>query len=260
VNTDISELKDFLEEKVNKYNTENFIEADPISVPHMFTLKEDIEIAGFLSATIAWGNRKMIVKNAHRLVNIMGGAPFDFIMSHNESQLDRFDGFVHRTFNDIDARYFIKALKHIYTNYKSPEEIFNNFTSEETIKASIHRFNIAFFEIQHPQRTRKHIADPLKGSAAKKINMFLRWMVRKDEQGVDFGIWKTIKPAQLYIPLDVHVGNIARLLQLLNRKPNDWQATEELTQRLREFDADDPVKYDYALFGLGIFEKFGANN
>lgn len=249
------ELKILLDDKAKQYNTVAFIELDPISVPHRYSLKEDIEIVGLLSATIAWGNRKMIVRNGHRMMDLMGKSPFDFIMSHNNRQLDRFDGFVHRTLNDVDLKYFMIALKHIYLNHGGLETVFGTIAEQETIQDAIHRFKQIFFEIPHPERTTKHISDPYKGSAAKKINMYLRWMVRNDKQGVDFGIWKTIKPSQLHIPLDVHVGNIARKLHLLERKQNDWLAVVELTEKLKEFDSSDPVKYDFALFGLGVFDK-----
>lgn len=252
---DNTDLKAFLDAKVIQYNTVNFIESDPISVPHRYTLKEDVEIAGFLAATIAWGNRKMIVKNGHRMLDLFGDSPFDFVMSHNESQLERFDKFVHRTFNDIDLKYFIIALKHIYNDCGGLENVFRT-SSSETSQPAIHRFKTMFFDIPHPDRTTKHISDPFKGSAAKKINMYLRWMVRNDNTGVDFGIWKTIKPSQLSCPLDLHSGNVARKLGLIFRNQNDSKALSELDNNLRRLDPIDPVKYDFALFGLGVFEGF----
>jgi len=251
-----TELKEFLDEKVNKYNTIDFIESDPISVPHKYTQKEDIEIAGLLAATISWGNRKMIVKNGHRMLDLIGESPYDFVMSHKKFQLERFEGYVHRTFNEIDLIYFITALRHIYKNRGGLENVFNAQSTANSLQSSIHYFKQVFFEIKHPVRTTKHISDPFKGSAAKKINMYLRWLVRKDNKGVDFGIWKTIKPSQLSCPLDVHSGNVARKLGLLNRPQNDSKAVEELDTNLRLLDSVDPVKYDFALFGLGIFEKF----
>jgi uncharacterized protein (TIGR02757 family) len=256
VNIDKTDLKEFLDEKVNQYNQLSFIESDPISVPHRYTLKEDIEIAGFLAATISWGNRKMIVKNGHRMLDLIGESPYDFIMTHNKKQLERFEGYVHRTFNDIDLVYFITALKHIYKNKGGLEKVFHTLATKDSLQPAIHHFKQVFFEIQHPARTTKHVSDPFKGSAAKKINMYLRWVVRKDKKGVDFGIWKTIKPSQLSCPLDVHSGNIARKLGLLTRTQNDSKALAELDANLRLLDSNDPVKYDFALFGLGIFEKF----
>jgi uncharacterized protein (TIGR02757 family) len=250
------ELKDFLDEKVDRYNTSDFVADDPISIPHRYTQSEDIEIAGFLAATIAWGNRKIIVKNGHRMLDMLGESPFDFVMSHNNQQLERLDGFVHRTFNHIDLVQFIKSLKHIYENKGGLEVLFSSFATEDSVQPAIHHFKKTFFEIQHPARTTKHISDPLNGSAAKKINMYLRWLVRTDNRGVDFGLWKSIKPSQLSCPLDVHSGNIARKLGLLNRIQNDAKAVEELDKSLRTLDVNDPVKYDFALFGLGIYEHF----
>ena len=250
-----NELKDFLDTKVLQYNTVDFIEHDPISVPHRYSLKEDIEIAGFLASSIAWGNRKMITKNGHRMMDLLGDSPFDFVISHQEHHLENLDRFVHRTFNGEDFKYFIKAIKHIYTNYGGLETIFKKHQTEISLQPAIHELNKIFFEIEHPQRTRKHVADPMKGSVAKRINMNLRWLCRKDNKGVDFGIWD-INPAKLSCPLDVHSGNVARKLGLLNRKNNDIKALEELDKSLRELDPNDPVKYDFALFGLGIFEGF----
>ena len=250
------ELKEFLDEKVLEYNNLKFIESDPVQIPHLFTLKEDIEIAGFLAATIAWGNRKMIIKNAHTMMELMGNSPYDFVMNYKEHHLESFDGFVHRTFNNVDLKYFIKALHHIYTNHNGLESIFNINTTTNSLQPAIHQFKKVFFEINHPSRTTKHISDPLKGSAAKRINMYLRWMVRKDNNGVDFGIWNSISPSTLSCPLDVHSGNVARKLGILTRKQNDAKALAELDTSLRKMDPNDPVKYDFALFGLGVFEKF----
>lgn len=251
-----NELKDFLDSKVLQYNTIDFIEPDPISVPHRYSLKEDIEIAGFLASTIAWGNRKMITKNGHRMMDLLGNSPYDFVMSHNDYQLERLDGFVHRTFNSDDFVYFIKALKHIYSNHGGLETIFNNHQTEDSLQPAIHEFHKIFFEIPHQPRTRKHVADPSKGSVAKRINMCLRWLVRNDNSGVDLGIWKNISSSILSCPLDVHSGNVARKLGLLERKQNDAKALLELDTNLRFLDPKDPVKYDFALFGLGIFEGF----
>lgn len=251
-----SELKDFLDEKVAIYNNPKFIENDPIQIPHQFTQKEDIEIAGFLSATIAWGNRKMIVKNAQRMMDLMGNSPYDFVLSHSESDLENLESFVHRTFNSQDFAFFIKSLKNIYQNHQGLENAFARNIENDNLQKSISEFKKIFFEIPHLSRTQKHISDPLKGSAAKRLNMYLRWMVRKDQKGVDFGIWETISPSVLSIPLDVHTGRVSRKLGLLTRKQDDAKALLELDQSLRLFDADDPVKYDFALFSLGVDEKF----
>jgi uncharacterized protein (TIGR02757 family) len=250
------ELKSFLDEKVALYNNTNFIESDPVQIPHLFSQKEDIEIAGFLSATISWGNRKMIIKNSHQMMELMGNAPYDFVMSHQETDLERLESFVHRTFNGQDFMGFIKGLQHIYKNHGGLETVFSNNVGEDNLQKNIHEFKKLFFEIPHLNRTQKHISDPLKGSAAKRINMYLRWMVRQDNKGVDLGIWKSISPALLSCPLDVHSGNVARKLGLLTRKQNDGKALTELDLKLRELDPTDPVKYDFALFGLGVFEGF----
>lgn len=250
-----SELKEFLDEKVIQYNNFDFIESDPIQIPHSYSLKEDIEIAGFLSATIAWGNRKMIINNAKKLMDLMGNSPYDFVMSHSEAHLDSLDNFVHRTFNAIDAKTFMKALQHIYKNHEGLEAVFAKNQEANSLQKSIHEFKKLFFEIEHLQRTQKHISDPLNNSAAKRINMYLRWMVRNDNK-VDFGIWKTIPTSKLSCPLDVHSGNVARKLRLLKRKQNDAKALAELDLSLRKLDKNDPVKYDFALFGLGVFEGF----
>jgi uncharacterized protein (TIGR02757 family) len=251
-----TELKEFLDEKVEKYNQPDFIENDPISIPHLFTCKEDIEISGFLAATIAWGNRKMILRNANRMMALLDDSPFDFIMNSGEQDLERIDGFVHRTFNSSDLIYFIRALRYIYDEKGGLENVFNEYSNTDSLQLAMHELKKKFFELPHSRRTEKHISDPFKGSAAKKLNMFLRWMVRRDNKGVDFGIWDKIDPSMLFIPLDLHSGNTARRLGLLTRKMNDWKAVEELTSVLREFDPTDPVKYDFALFGLGVNEKF----
>ncbi len=248
------EIYNLLEEKYYQFNQLEFIASDPISIPHLFDKKEDIEIAGFLVATIAWGQRKSIITNGKKMVELMDLAPYDFVMNHSENDLKRLNKFVHRTFNATDLTFFIQSLQHIYTKYEGLENVFAFHSSD--MKKSIHHFKRIFFEIEHPKRTEKHVADPLKKSSAKRINMFLRWMCRKDKQGVDFGIWNTIEPKYLMCPLDVHSGNVARKLGLLNRKQNDWQAVDELTNQLRVFDKNDPVKYDFSLFGLGVFEGF----
>ena len=250
------ELKVFLDEKVLEYNNPKFIQTDPIQIPHQYVIKEDIEISGFLTATIAWGNRKMIINNARRMMELMGNSPYDFVMHHKEHHLDNFDGFAHRTFNSIDFRYFIKAIQHIYIHHKGLEHIFKTYATNHSLQPAIHEFKKIFFEISHPLRTTKHISDPLKGGAAKRLNMWLRWLIRNDNSGVDFGIWKSISPSILSCPLDVHSGNVARKLGLINRKQNDAKALAELDANLRRMDSLDPVKYDFALFGLGVFEKF----
>ena len=250
------DLKDFLDSKVEQYNNPKFIESDPIQIPHQFNKKGDIEIAGFLAATIAWGNRKSIINNAKRLMELLDASPFDFVMNHTESDLEKLIPFVHRTFNGHDCIQFIKSLQHIYKNRDGLEAIFLKHAEPNSLQKSIHHFKIYFFEIDHLSRTQKHISDPLKNSAAKRINMFLRWMVRNDNAGVDFGIWKSLSPAQLSCPLDVHSGNVARKLGLLSRKQNDAKALLELDTSLRKLDTEDPVKYDFALFGLGVFEGF----
>lgn len=250
------ELKNFLDEKVILYNNPNFIESDPIQIPHLFSLKEDIEIAGFLSATIAWGNRKMIIKNAHKMMQLMSNSPYDFVMNCNENQLEKLNGFVHRTFNSIDFQTFIISLRHIYKKHNGLETVFSKDYKTDNLQQNISEFKRLFFEVNHLQRTQKHISDPLNNSAAKRINMFLRWMIRQDNCGVDLGIWKTISPSKLSCPLDVHSGNVARKLGLLTRKQNDAKALSELDFNLRKLDQYDPAKYDFALFGLGVFESF----
>lgn len=251
-----TELKEFLNAKVIQYNNPKFIESDPIQIPHQFSIKEDIEIAAFLTATIAWGNRKMIIRNANVMMELLGNSPYDFVVNHKEHHLENLDNFVHRTFNNIDLAYFMTALQHIYKNHNGLETVFSKYAEPDSLQNSIHHFKQIFFEIKHPLRTKKHISDPAKGSAAKRINMFLRWMVRKDNTGVDFGIWEALSSSALSCPLDVHSGNTARKLGLLTRKQNDAKALHELDTNLRELDAEDPAKYDFALFGLGVFEKF----
>ena len=251
-----SELKEFLDEKVIQYNTLDFIDSDPIQIPHQFVVKEDIEISAFLTATIAWGNRKMIINNSKRMMDMLGNSPYDFVMSHTELQLENVEDFVHRTFNNADFVTFIKALQHIYNVHGGLEMAFGKNQQPLSMQPSISEFKKLFFEVNHQPRTMKHVSDPMQGSAAKRINMFLRWMVRQDLKGVDFGIWKSIPTAALSCPLDVHSGNVARKLGLLTRKQNDGKALTELDTALRLLDANDPVKYDFALFGLGVFEGF----
>jgi len=251
-----TQLKEFLDEKALQYEQPKFIETDPVQIPHLFTQKQDIEISGFLTATISWGNRKSILTNAHKLMDILGNSPYDFIKSYNQEDQHIFDGFVHRTFNSTDLAYFITALQHMYLKYGDLEGFFKQFNEEENLQNAIHHFKMEFFSLPHVSRTEKHVSDPHKNSAAKRINMFLRWMVRDATAGVDLGIWKNLSPSQLSCPLDVHSGNVARKLGLLTRKQNDGKALLELDTQLRILDLKDPVKYDYALFGLGVFEKF----
>jgi len=250
------DLKDFLDTKVKQYNNPKFIESDPIQIPHNFSKKADIEISGFLTATIAWGNRKSIINNANKLMLLLDNAPYDFILNHTSTDLDKLKPFVHRTFNGDDCIHFIKSLKHIYKNHNGLEAVFSKYAKKDSLQESISKFKSIFFEIEHLKRTTKHVSDPLKNSAAKRINMFLRWMIRQDHTGVDFGIWNTLSPNQLSCPLDVHSGNVARKLGLLKRKQNDAKALLELDTTLRKLDSVDPVKYDFALFGLGVFEGF----
>jgi uncharacterized protein (TIGR02757 family) len=255
---DLLLLKEFLDEKHLLYNNKKFIETDPISIPHLFTKKQDIEIAAFFAATIAWGNRQSIIKNANKLMQLMDFSPHSFVAEATPKDIKRFSGFVHRTFNGIDCMFFIQALKHVYKKQNSLETLFSKGIqpTDENIKNGLVSFRDEFFSIKYPTRTQKHVSNPLKNSSAKRLCMFLRWMVRNDKTGVDFGIWKQINPSQLCLPLDLHTGNVSRKLGLLTRKQNDWQAVEEVTALLKQLDAKDPIKYDFALFGLGVFEGF----
>ena len=247
-------LKSILEPLFRKYNQPDFILDDPICIPHLFSQKEDIEIAGFLSATLAWGNRKSIIKSGLKLMDCLDRMPHQFVVNANEKEWHRLTGFVHRTFNDVDAKFFLNSLRNIYTKLGGLENVFSKPITVDDVsteKGIIHLRKV-FFEIPFPERTLKHIPDITKTSCAKRICMFLRWMVRKDDHGVDFGIWKKIKPSQLVCPLDVHVATQARNIGLLSRKLNDWKSALYLTDRLRRLDPEDPVKYDFALFGMGI--------
>lgn len=242
----------FLERKFNEHHRFEFIENDPVSIPHRFSKKEDIEIAGFFSSVMAWGMRKITIINSLKLMNMMDNSPHDFILHHSSAGLKPFRKFVHRTFNGTDAVYFIRSLKNIYSHHGGMEKIFNNaFRNAEDASLPVSGFRKIFFSLPHQKRTEKHLPDPLTGSAAKRMNMFLRWMVRQDDAGIDFGIWKKIPAAKLICPLDVHSANSARKWGLLLRKQNDWQAAKELTENLKMFDAADPVRFDYALFGQG---------
>jgi uncharacterized protein (TIGR02757 family) len=258
MNLSREDLFSFLEEKYDLYDNLSFIGTDPVSIPHLFSLKEDIEIAAFLTATITWGIRKTIIANATLLMKHMDYHPFDFILNAGNDDLGTLRHFKHRTFNGDDCLFFIRALKNIYLHHGGLEQAFAVGIKEDDqdVKNAILHFRHIFMELPHSDHASKHVSDPGKNSAAKRLNMFLRWMVRQDKRGVDFGLWKKIQPAQLCCPLDVHSGRVARSLGLLSRKANDWQAVEELTANLRLFDPVDPVKYDYALFGLGAFEKF----
>ena len=249
-----NEIKDFLDYKAAEYEQPSFLEYDPIQIPHLFNKKEDIEIAGFLISSIAWGNRLSIIKSGKRMLELMGNDPYHFVMQHTENDLDTFSNFVHRTFNGSDLSYFIRALRNLYVKYDGLEATFSKTLNNDRLVQNINEFRNYFFELKHEKRTEKHVANPFKGSAAKRINMFLRWMVRDSKNGVDFGLWKSISPSQLSCPLDIHSGNVARSLGLLYRKQNDQKAVEELDLNLRKYDPQDPVKYDYALFGLGVFE------
>ena len=252
----IDEIKDFLDFKVAEFNRPEFIDLDPISIPHRYSLKEDIEISAFLTATISWGNRKAILTASQNMMKLMGESPYDFIMNYNDKLEDRTSGFYYRTFNGIDFSYFIKSLKNIYQYHGGLENVFTKLSKDFTLQESISHFKKVFFELPHQFSTEKHISSPIEGSAAKRLNMMLRWLVRNDNAGVDFGIWKHISPSSLSCPLDVHSGNTARKLGILRRKQNDSKAVIELDSALRELDPYDPVKYDFALFGLGVIEAF----
>lgn len=273
-------LKDFFDEKVDRYNRLSFIEDDPVCIPHMFTKKGDIEIAGFFAAVFAWGNRTTIIQKSKELMQLMGNTPHDFCLHHSDKDLQSLIHFKHRTFNTTDLLYFIEFLKYHYSNHKSLEDAFVRGSTKkgkeishprgawDNVKATglsirggveiaLTDFHNYFFSLEHvPNRTKKHIATPYKGSTCKRLNMYLRWMVRKDQQGVDFGLWKKIQPAELICPIDLHVARVAKRFGLLYRKQVDWQAALELTEYLRTLDPIDPVKYDFALFGLGVMEKY----
>lgn len=281
------ELKDFLDHKVEQYNRPNFITNDPICIPHRFSKKQDVEIAAFFAAILAWGQRKTIINKCTELFQRMDNEPYDFMLNHSDDDLKRLLNFKHRTFNDTDLLYFVSFFKHHYeqsdsleTAFLAPEPIFREeYLTEKTSRAkkkyassacmlaefeqipaaerALNHFRSYFFSLpDFPRRTIKHVSSPLQKSTCKRLNMFLRWMVRKDNKGVDFGIWNTIKPADLICPCDVHVDRVARKLGLISRKQTDWQTAVELSAELSKFDPVDPVKYDFALFGLGVEEKF----
>jgi uncharacterized protein (TIGR02757 family) len=281
------QLKAFLDVKVIQYNQPGFITNDPVCIPHLFTKKQDIEIMGFWSAMLAWGQRVTIINKCKELIGLMDGAPHDFIMNHQDTDLKRLLNFKHRTFNTTDTLYFIHFFRHHYSNFDSLEDAFLPFKKEkafrdefkeiktspsvnkksnvcftpmllqDNIEGNLNYFRSYFFSLpDFPQRTIKHVSSPKQKSTCKRLNMFLRWMVRQDDNGVDFGIWNRIRPAQLVCPCDLHVDRVARKLGLITRKQTDWQTAIELTENLKEMDALDPAKYDFALFGLGIEEKF----
>ncbi len=251
------ELEDLLDAAVIRYNRADFIAADPISIPHRFTKPQDREIMAFWAATLAWGQRKTIIQSANRLAELMDNAPYDFMLNHMESDRARFESFKHRTFQATDTLWFLEFFQSYYRKNSSLETAFARHLSPEdpTIENALRGFHHDFFDHPYaPERTRKHVATPARGSTCKRLNMFLRWMVRKDDAGVDFGIWQKISPAQLLIPLDVHVERVARQLGLLQRQQTDWKTVLELTENLRAFDPADPVKYDFALFGMGALD------
>jgi len=254
-----ADLKSFLDKKYKQFNQPSFIENDPVSIPHRFTKKQDIEIAGLFAALLAWGQRKTIIRKCSELLAIMDNDPYNFIRHHSAKDLKPLSDFKHRTFNGTDALYFIEALRNLYSTEKSLEKHFAVNASEETVEAGLVRFHRAFFSLpDHPARTKKHLPTPERKSSCKRINMYLRWMVRQDNKGVDFGIWKTISPSQLICPLDVHVDRVGRKLKLIKRKQTDWQTALELTTNLRKLDPTDPVKYDFALFGMGVESRESA--
>lgn len=293
VSAPFDDIKELLEQLHDRYNTPDFIADDPISVPHRFSAQEDIEIAGFLTSTIAWGNRKAIVKSALRMIDFLDSAPYDFVMNASDSELDSVRNYVHRTFNGGDFRAFLLSLRHIYTNFGSmgaffereyartvtensdgdggSKKIAKNTGEKRTetigeksceagaqgdLREVMSRFRKEFFAPPHTPRCEKHLSSIDRGAACKRLCMFLRWMVRYDDRGVDFGLWKGIPPSALYLPLDVHSANTARTLGLLSRRANDWRSVEEVTACLREFDAADPARFDFALFGAGIAGEF----
>ena len=258
--TKTSELKQFLDEKADRFNRPDFIESDPIVIPHSFRKKQDIEIAGLLAAILAWGQRVTIIRKCRELMLMMDNDPHQFVLHHTPSDLKALDSFKHRTFNAIDTRYFVTFLKWYYAHHESLEDAFVVGEGDNTIGEGLAHFHNLFFSLpNHPERTRKHIATPERKSTCKRINMYLRWMVRQDDKGVDFGIWKKISPSKLVCPCDVHVDRVARKLKLITRKSTDWETALELTMNLRKFDARDPVKYDFALFGLGIEEGWSKD-
>lgn len=247
------ELGELLERLHDKYNNSDFIEADPISVPHSFTSRDDREVAGFLASTIAWGNRKAIVKSAHRMMHYMDNAPAEFVREASDEELCRLQSYVHRTFNGQDFIDFVRSIRHIYDGWGGIGRFFEGRYAETRDMARVlSDFRREFFAVDHNTHCEKHLSSIDKGAACKRLNMYIRWFVRHDERGVDFGLWRTIPMSELYLPLDVHTGNMGRALGLLKRRQSDWKATVEITESLREFDPSDPVRYDFSLFGAGI--------
>lgn len=254
---EFSEIKLFLDEKSQRYNQPFFIETDPIQIPKLFADKENIEIAAFLAATLAWGQRPVIIKNARRMMSLMNDDPHTFLLNAGDDEWRLFETFKHRTFNGVDGVFFLKSLQNVYVNHGGLEQVFSDgYRVSGSVFGALVYFRRIFFEIDHSRRSEKHVSDVEKGASAKRLNMFLRWMVRADNNGVDFGLWKHIPASALMLPLDLHTGNVARKLGLLARKQNDWRAVEEITEKLRQFDPQDPIRYDFALFGLGAFEAF----
>lgn len=256
----VIDLKALLDDSVRRFNTTDFIATDPISIPKRFTRLQDIEISGFWVAMLAWGQRKTIINSANKLLNLMDQAPYDFVLNHEEKDRARFEEFKHRTFNFTDTLYFLEFFQQYYQRHSSLEQAFTRGLGPESVDMTdaLQHFHETFFSLPDaPRRTRKHVSTPARKSTCKRLNMFLRWMVRRDEQGVDFGLWSHIRPDQLLIPLDVHVERVARRFGLLTRQQRDWLAVVELTEALKQFDANDPVKYDFALFGLGVLDQRG---
>ncbi|NDP22591.1 MAG: TIGR02757 family protein [Paludibacter sp.] len=253
--SDFAEIKFLLDDRLSRYNRLDFIDSDPIQIPHRFSKKEDIEIAGFLTATISWGQRKSIINNANRLIDLMDNSPYEFLTEAETSDWRSVSTFVHRTFNSDDCLFFLHSLKNIYLHHNGLEKVFTiGYNFDTSVYSSLKYFREIFLSIPHKQHVTKHISDVTRNSSAKRLNMFLRWMVRNDEYEVDFGLWKNIPASALMLPLDVHTGEVARAYGLLERKQNDWKAVEEITSVLRQFDASDPIKYDFALFGIGVYE------
>lgn len=252
---DLQEVKSFLDDKVLQYNAPSFIDTDPISIPKKFTRKEDIEIAGYIAATISWGQRKAILKAAENILQLMDYEPYNFITEGEFDSIPK--GSLYRTFNNVDFKYILTGLRNIYLNHGGLEAVFTDgYLKNKDIKESLIHFRDVFTSFQEPGRTAKHIANTAKGSSSKRVLMYLRWMVRQDKMGVDFGFWNQINQADLLLPLDVHTGNVGRKLGILTRKANDFKSVQEISSVLKSFDPTDPIKYDYALFGLGVFEKF----
>ncbi len=251
------ELKDFLDEKADLYNNLSFIENDPVQIPHRYEIQQDVEIAGFLAATIAWGNRKSIIKSADKMMDYMGNSPYDFVLNCTDKDFEKLGAkAVHRTFSAEDFQCFMMALQNIYRENNSLESLFLLNNGETNLYHALERFRTRFFKNAPDHRSRKHVSSSYKNSACKRLIMYLRWMVRQDKKGVDFGIWKNIDPAYLSVPLDVHTANVSRKLDLVKRKQNDWKTVEEMDIQLRLMDPKDPARYDFALFGLGVSKDF----